>query len=415
MNLERVYGLTIKNHERILYAEKEVARSTLLPAKANSIIFPRLDLSGDYIRHEDPITFEIDPQIRFIDPVEIETIPKEQVVGGIHLHLPLYQGTWHPRRKQADFEIVRSIKERSQVIQDILFQATTVYYEILKTRELIKNAEEILELTREEKRVAHVRLEEGAETEDAVLSAEIKILTTESNLIEYRNRLKLLKAVLNRYMGIDAADYDLAPPAEVTSRNNTLEELVKIAMESRQDYRKALSAVDIAESEIQVAKSRFHPSVNASWDYITVNDPAYYQDENYWIAGIKLNIPIFEGGSRIWDLKDKRESLSQTQLLARDLHKGIRIEIEEAMLAVNTLEGILDNLKKREEMAEKHYEMVFSKFSFGGASSVALSDALRTLALARRELISTTYDHQLAILKLEKTLGLFAGNYLPRT
>ena len=93
--------------------------------------------------------------------------------------------------------------------------------------------------------------------------------------------------------------------------------------------------------------------------------------------------------------------------------KTIKIEVEEASLSVEAHTEVLQNLIKQKELAQKHYDIVFSKFNYGAATSVDISDALRTLAMVKRELTITTYDYQIAILQMEKAIGLFARENLP--
>jgi outer membrane protein TolC len=128
---------------------------------------------------------------------------------------------------------------------------------------------------------------------------------------------------------------------------------------------------------------------------------------------VKLTIPIYEGGLRYWDFKEKKENVDQAVLAANDFDQNIRIEVEQAMLEVETTQGVLANLKKQEELAQKNYDIVFSKFKFGAASTVDLNQAISTLDAVKTELTVNKIDFQISLLKLQKAIGIFGREIIP--
>lgn len=169
--------------------------------------------------------------------------------------------------------------------------------------------------------------------------------------------------------------------------------------------------MDIAKTEVKLVKTKFHPIIDGSWNYYQVDEPAFDQDDHYWIATLKLKIPLFDGSLRLWELKEKRRSLRQAKLSLEALEDKIRLEVKEATLNVQTDESVLNNLTKQVELAEKNYDIIFAKFEFGSATSLELDEALTTLGSAKTELITKIYDHQITLLNLERVVGLFAMDY----
>lgn len=450
LTLQDAYLLALKNHEQILIAQKEIKKSELLPKKANSIMLPKVNIYGQYQRYNDDISVE--PEISsfnltgkaevdgFSFPVETEvngislptvtaevdsfsfpvdvqidaftldsivTVPEEQTGGNFEIVQPLYKGSWLPRREQAKHSISRDTEGYQQVAQEILLQVAQTYYEVIKSKELVKLSREILKLTQEEKRVAQTKFEQGAVTEDAVLNADLKITATKNKLIQYGNRLKLTQKILKRYIGGQFGDFEVIKPADLPIENRTLDELTNIALKNRHDLKKGHAMKAITQSDLKIAKSRFYPSLESSWDYYTYDTPSYYQAEDYWIFAVQLSIPLYEGGVRYWNFKEKVETVQQAELSLQNLIKNIGIEVEQAQLEVETIEGVLTNLRKQEELAQKNYDVVFSKFKFGAASTVDLNQAITTLNTVKTELTVNTVDFQIALLRLKKVIGLF--------
>ncbi len=456
LTLQEAYILALENHEQVLIARKEISKSRLLPKKANAIMLPKVNMYGRYRQYDDDISIE--PEIGALSipgeaevsgfnfpvktningiplpPIEAEvdsfsvpiqvniddftlppiiTVPQEQAGINFQIVQPLYKGNWLPRKEQAKHSITRDKENYQQVAQDILLQVAQIYYEVVKSKELVDLSLEILRLTKEEKRVALTKFEGGAVTEDAVLNADLKITATQSKLIEYGNRLKLMQKVLKRYIGEDIGPFDVVTPPDLPVEGRNLSELVNIALRNRHDYRKINAMRDITQSELKLAKSRFYPSLESSLDYFVVDNPSYYQDTDYWIFALNMTMPLFQGGARYWDFKEKTKSIEQAELAMRDSSKNIRIEVEQALLQIETTQGILANLRKQEELAQKNYDIIFSKFKLGAASTVDLNQAITILNNTKTELIVNTFDFQVSLLRLQKVIGLLSQDIIP--
>jgi outer membrane protein TolC len=409
LTINDAYMFVLENHESIKIAEKEIEKSKLLPKKATTMLMPRAYLDGGYRKLDDSIEFEAEVGAITLPPVE--TVPEESWFANFKYNQPIYVGEFFPRRKQATKVIESTTEKYYQTIQDILFRVARTYYEFLKSEELVQNAKEILKLTQEELRVSKVKFKTGDVTEDAVLKSELNLTRAKANIIKNVNHYKLIQDVFITLIGIEKQDVNLVKPPELRSEKASYEDLVQKAFEHRHDYKETQMKVDVVKSDIDLVKSRFHPELSASWDYFWIDNPNFLQDDEYWLAAIKLRIPIFEGGSRFLDIKEKLKSLQQAEYALKSLEDAIRLEVQDARLTVLTEKSTLANLTKQVELAEKSYEIVFNKFKFGAATSVELNEALVSLDVTRTQFISKTYNYQVAILSLDKAMGIFASDF----
>lgn len=419
ITLEEAYLSALKSHERIMIAGQEIEKSRLLPKKAMSVMIPHVYFHGNYIRMDDEITHTTQTHVTaepYIDQDIIvgptPAIPKQQWIGNLEVKQAIYKPSFLPIREAAFHTIDRSVEDYYQTIQGILFDVAQVYYQIVKAKEMLQNASEILNLAKEDLRVSQVKFAAGKVTEDAVLSSELGVTKAERNVIEANNNLRLAKDTLDRLTGTEMLEFDVVKPPTFPVRTNNYESLVSEAFEHRYDYKVAGLNVKLAEDDVKVAKTKFHPSLDAAWNYFWVDEETYALDNRFWSATVTLNVPIFEGSLRIWDVKEKLTTLRQAKLALENLKKSIQLEVEHAMLTVQTYESILSNLRKQVEFAQKNYEIVFVQFKFGSATALDLKLALGTLSTAKTELTTNTYDYQTAILKIEKAIGLFAKDYI---
>lgn len=410
IDLEKAFSLAIENHKRIEIAATEVAKNKLLPKKARTLLMPRLGIEGSYRKANDPIEFEA--QIGGFTAPPIETVPEEQWEGHFNFTQPIYEAEYFPLKRKSHQLIEGSAEYYCQTIQDILFRVARAYYQVFKAEELLKNAKEIVSLDEEALRVARVKHDSGDVTEDVVLRAELNLSRAESNVIKNTNQLKLSEDYLKRLIGVEEKELHLLPPPEKMKAHGSFEELIQTAMDNRYDYKMALMNIKVAETDIDVAKARFHPRFQGTWDYYRIDDPSFLQEDDYWVAGVKLEIPIFDGGMKSLNLKEEREDLKQAKLEVEDLKTNIIHQVEDAFLKESTGRSVLRNAKEQVRLAEKTHEITFSKFRFGAATILELNEATALLDSANTGLITSKYDYQIDLLMLEVVTGVFAREYI---
>ncbi|MFB0519094.1 MAG: TolC family protein, partial [Acidobacteriota bacterium] len=90
----------------------------------------------------------------------------------------------------------------------------------------------------------------------------------------------------------------------------------------------------------------------------------------------------------------------------------IELEVTEAYLGLESLTEAVKTLEKQVQLAEENYQLVSRFFAVGEATSLELSQALNALDRARKNLTSLRYDRHLAILNLQKVVGIFAAEYI---
>ena len=344
----------------------------------------------------------------------VETVPKDQLGGHFNFTQPIYEGEYFPLKRKAHQIIEGALEHYGKAVQDILFNVAQVYYEVLKARDLKNIAREIVKLNEEAFRVAKVRFDSGDVTEDVPLKAELDLAQAQNIVIKNTNQLKLTEDLLKRLIGVESKDFDLVEPLEKSRINISYDEFVKIALANRYDYKMALMNIQVAETNIAVAKSRFHPSFRGTWDYYKIDDPAFLEGDDYWIAEVRLVLPIFDGGMKYLNLKEEKENLKQARLELEELKNDIMNQVENAFLAEATDYSILQNLEKKIYLAVKNHKIILSKFMAGAAIILELNQAIALLDSAKTEIITNKYDYQMQLLMLERVTGIFAKDHVDK-
>lgn len=396
--LEEAYKLALETHEQILIAEKEVKKSRLLPYKAFSLMLPHADVGGALQKVNKPINSSVG---------NVLILPHDQTVGNIKVKNSIYNPDFFPQRRKAHETIDKTISNYFQTIQNVLFQVATLYYQVLRTGELVQNARDLIKTAQEEIRVSKVKLTSGAVTEDAVLKAELDMATAENKFIESSNQLRLARNTLRNLIALKVTDYEVGKPALLPEVSESYDTLTSKAYEFRYDHRIALVEVELAKTEVDLVKAKFYPSLDASWEYYAVKHPKFDQESNNWMGMVMAKMPLAEGGLRVWELKEKNESLLQAKLSLEDKRRTIKTEVEDALLTTQNNKSLLLKLQKQVELAQKSYDIIFSKFKYGAATIMEVSQAFSTLDTAKVNLINKKYDYQISLLSLDKAEGIF--------
>lgn len=407
-SLEQVYDLALASHPDILAARTAVTRGAFLPERARSEMLPKLNAYGSVRTASESIDSEIG---------DIELEPKDRADVEVALSQPLLNMKYFPLKEQAVESHQRIVQEYLRIAQEVLFVVAKTYYRVLEAQELLTNAGEHLKLTEEELRVATTKFTAGEVTEDVKILAELNTTKAKGKLIEAENEVKLSKDKLSTLIGAGNiaagnADFALAAPDRLSPMDEDFAVLFQRSMEQRHDYKGAVKDIGIADLDIQLTKTKFYPSLDGIFEYYYAENTSYNEVNNYYYGGLKLTIPLYDGGLRFTALKEQAESKKHAERIAQSIRNTIEIEIKESLTNIESYKSLLENIAKQVELAEKTYEITNAQFLYGAATGLDLDRAITTLDSAKTDLITKTYQYQTEILNLQKAVGIFAGHKL---
>jgi outer membrane protein TolC len=92
----------------------------------------------------------------------------------------------------------------------------------------------------------------------------------------------------------------------------------------------------------------------------------------------------------------------------------VGVEVRQTLLAAETLAATLDTLKKEVALAQENYNITSKQYRVGLATSLDVNTALNALNQVRTQLTDQTYAYQVAVLGLDRAVGVFAQEYAPQ-
>jgi outer membrane protein len=94
------------------------------------------------------------------------------------------------------------------------------------------------------------------------------------------------------------------------------------------------------------------------------------------------------------------------------LQMSIKVEVRNAMRDVQTLAGVVEQYTAQVAFARENYELTSRQFAVGLATNIDVLDANSTLLSAEQQLAAATFDHDVAVLRVYKSLGQLSEHLL---
>jgi len=397
--LSDAYHAAINSNEVISISAETVIQSDARIDQAWTYLYPRIVAQSAYTRYNETLP-----------PGGGSFIfqPKEQEQAALILTQPLYTGG----RTLAALRTAQTLREASQsgfesTIQSTLLTVAQAYHGVIKSQKIVDISRRAVERMERHKKVTE--REAATRRNKANMSSLLRAATLVSqariNLIRAEDGLKIARSQLSMVTRLPT-DAVLAEPESLKPSEETYDQLKAIAMSNRADYAGSKMIQKIADENVTIVKGAHYPQLYAEAGVQYLNShPATEMDATTYYGGLRLQVPIFEGGLMKAETSEARSKVRQAKLATTLLERAIETEVLEAQINLQTITAVLDTAKLQLGYAKDNFDTVENLFAEGLLPSLSLIDAEQALSQAERELAYAVSDQQLAILRLMKSIG----------
>jgi len=398
--IQDAYDAALKENEAIKLSEESMFQAENRLDQAGTYLYPRLTARGAYTRFNE-----------VLPPTGGDFIfqPLDQMNASLILTQPLYTGG----RTLAALRVARTMREASRsdlstTRQTIILGVAEAYYTVLKAQKLVEVSKNALERMERHKRVTDreaatrrtkANISSLLRANTLVNQARIAVVRSEDGLKIARQRLSLLTKL--------PEDLAVSEPMVLVVPEGKLDSMRETALKNRDDYASSQMNREVAKEFVTIAEGAHHPQMFAEGGMTYQHShPETGLDATVYYAGVRLHVPIFEGGLMKAEVAEAKSKQRQVELSSALLKRRIESEVNEAYINYQTISSVFETAKLQLEDARKNFDTVEGLFSEGLVPSLSLIDAEQALSLAENELVSATWDQQVAILRIEKSLGL---------
>lgn len=292
--------------------------------------------------------------------------------------------------RKTEFDVEASKYDLETIKNNISLQIAQLYLNTLLNKEVVKISESALQNTKKQYDRAKITTEVGTTPKTILAEAEAALAREKQNVKSAEINVKRSLFDLAQLLRIeDYKNFDV----QDAPANNTIdaplysaESIINTAYESQPQIKAAENRIQSAETQTELTKTAFFPTVSGSVGLGTfyfnslnnnLENPIFqqYKDNFSQQIGVSANIPIFNKGIT-------RLQVEQSKINEEIAKNSLQIQKQE----------VLQNVQKAQFDAENNYEIFIAASETAESSRLALDFAEKSYAAGR----STIYDVNVA-------------------
>lgn len=382
-----------------------------------------------------------------------EDVTTQFTNASLNVGVDIYNGRQNVLRlMRSNLAVLANQYQLEDMKTDVVLLVVNSYLQALFSREVLRTEKAQLAISQEELRRTIEQVDTGVLPEGDLFEIRASLAAQEQQTIVAENNFRLAKISLAQLLLIE--DYENFiiseeefPLISETILNKSPQELVQKAMEHRDDIKLALTNVEIAQTDLGIAKAATKPRLSGYYSYssrisyadrlvnsgvdelvpigfvestgATVVRPVPIQevagplplDEQFRLNdghnfGLSLNIPILNGFAAKNSVDRSRINVSRSEYQYKqqvlDLENTVNQAYNDARGALQAFDAAQKTLDSR----QKAYAYAQSRFEVGAATAFEFSRAKQQYEAAQSDWVRTKYDYIFKIKVLELYFGI---------
>ncbi len=130
-------------------------------------------------------------------------------------------------------------------------------------------------------------------------------------------------------------------------------------------------------------------------------------DDTDWNLSLNLSLPLWEGGGRLAQNREARETLKALRLQRRATLQQVEQRIRNAVHRSVSAYISIELLTQAAEASRKNFDLVADAYSRGTVQLIDLLDAQTTYLQAKQNAANANYQFLLDLMELERAMGKF--------
>ncbi len=311
----------------------------------------------------------------------------------------------------AVFDMQASLQDLEKAQDDVMLNVAAAYLQILLAGELVKVAEDQLEVTHLQIERTEKLVDAGSLAKGSLLEIEAQYAQEELSLVNEQNNLQLAYLDLYQLLELPSTEeFKIEQPEFPTlSAGETMlnsVEVFKTASLSRPEVQSAELRLKSYQEQVSIAKGSLYPTLSFGANYYTAYNNKYTDalgseisfsdqlknNERYGL-GLNLNIPIFSKGQTRTQIKNAELQVTTQELELQSTKNTLRKEIEQAYTNALAAMKRYRASEKAVQSMEEAFRYTEEKFNVGSVNSLEYNQSKNNLAVAKSTLAQAKYEY----------------------
>lgn len=414
IDLKQAIQIAFDENLTLKIADSEIQRIDYSKKEAWYSLFPTLSATGQYINHVEKPWMFLPEEFSAMGggSSAMQMGNKNSFTAGLQANLPLFAMGLYRNIQLSELEMQTVLESARSSKLDLIKEVKNSFYGTLIMQSqydvLQKSYANALETSEDIKN----KYEQGVASEYDKIRAEVATRNILPNLIQMENAVELTKRQLKILLSLpvttnievvgDLTDYETDMMAfledkEYDLSNNTSLRTLDI---QTQKLQKQLQLVRSQRMPTLAAFANF--SSQSQTDDFTLN----LKFRNSFYVGLNLDIPIFNGFTKVMKEKQLKSTLSQMQLQYDLAEQNLNLGLQNSLFEIKRTQVQLESNKEAVAQAEKGYEISKVMYNTGAGTILELNDAENAMTQAMFNYNQSLYDFLKARNDLEALLGL---------
>ena len=408
LSLDDCVGFAAANHPALNAAQAGVAAASEAVGEARAPYYPQVDFSAGYHRW----------QKRAFLPSGLSlpghTIPElvgplNDWNGGFLSRMTLYD--FGERRAGLDAARARQAGAEADTIAtraDVRLSVQSAFYALAAAQDLQTVAEKNLARTESHYRLAQARRQAGAVPHADELRMQAEVASAQLQLLNAQSRVRVALGQLNTAMGRPAetplaiaAPTTLPPPPAGTDLATAMQR----ALASRPELKSGDKRTEAARAAVTAARASRAPKLRADGSF-GWNDTVWTPETREWQAGLSIDLPIFDAGSRTSRVARSKAEAAREEASLENRRLQVR---QEVWAAASELDRAWSSIAANEtsvRASEESLRVERERYQTGAAVITDMLDTQTSLARAEASLAEARWSYLTARAAFDRAVGV---------
>ena len=341
---------------------------------------------------------------------------RDILAGDLVLTMPIFTGGRITSEIKASELLQKASEHRlARTEEELIFNVSSLFYSILAQRQVIKSLDFSEHALQEHLR----RIRELIHAQKAArvdqLRTEVRVADLEQLRVRERNILAIQIRMFTKTLGVDHPDNSVVPSGTLAFNQVIVpdtDQALNQAFSNRSDYLAALKALAAQTEVVAAAKAGRWPQISLTgayggrWAADPSDEPAGTDstiDEGR--IGVLMDVPIFEGGRINARIQLEKTRLQAAQERLRRLELQVRLDVETAILNIESATKREAATRKAIEQAQESLRIERQKYELGAGTITDVLDAQSALLDAQTNYYRTLADYRISVAQYNLMIG----------
>jgi outer membrane protein TolC len=402
LTLEKVVSLAAQRNERAAQAEATADAARARVDRARAFFFPELSAGALYTRR-------LYESFRQVGGSTVTIQRKNALSAQANLLVPLIDARLIPIYRQAKLE-GESARQQAENERRILgYEAADAFLGVLGQEQVLSAATRRVEFSLVTLREAKARAAAGLVSSNDVTRSELESATAERELSGAKAAVETARLALAYLVNADIGEAPLSPPepllAEAGRPTQAPDTLVSEGLEKRLDLTADRAREEAARVGADEPYLRFLPAIAGVAQYRVTNEQGLAGRTGDGSAGVSLTWPIWDGGERIADRKERLAITRAASATVSARTRQVALDVKEALVALASARATQASALRAAEVARRNVDETGQLYRQGLVRALEVADANLRLFEAEVALARERNALGLAYLDLKAATG----------